>query len=60
LDIVATSKDSSGNTITSYTFEDVEMEVNMQTIYTGAFFHSDQKISATINSEWKDNNEQTF
>lgn len=60
LDIVATSKDGSGNTITSYTFEDVEMEVNMQTIYTGAFFHSDQKISATINSEWKDNNEQTF
>ena len=60
LDISVVSKDANGNTITSYTFEDVEMEVNMQTIYTGAFFHSDQKISATINSEWKDNNEQTF
>ena len=51
---------ANGNKITSYTFEDVEMEVNMQTIYTGAFFHSDQKTSASINSEWKDNNEQTF
>ena len=37
-----------------------EDDVNMQTIYTGAFFHSGQKISATINSEWEDNNEQTF
>lgn len=60
LDISVVSKDANGNKITSYTFEDVEMEVNMQTIYTGAFFHSDQKISASINSEWKDNNEQTF
>lgn len=60
VDVTATTKDADGNTITSYTFEDVEMEVNMQTIYTGAFFHSDQKIGATINSEWKDNNEQTF
>ena len=51
VDVTATTKDADGNTITSYTFEDVEMEVNMQTIYTGAFFHSDQKIGATINSE---------
>lgn len=58
--VTAASKDADGNTITSYTFEDVEMEVNMQTIYTGAFFHSDQNIGATINSEWKENNEQTF
>ncbi len=60
VDVTATTKDADGNTITSYTFEDVEMEVNMQTIYTGAFFHSGKKISATINSEWKGNNEQTF
>lgn len=60
LDISVVSKDANGNKITSYTFEGVEMEVNMQTIYTGAFFHSDQKISASINSEWKDSNEQTF
>ena len=49
VDVIATTKDADGNAITSYTLEDVEMEVNMQTIYTGAFFHSDQKISASIN-----------
>lgn len=53
VDITATAKDSDGNPITSYTFEDVPVEINMQTIYTGAFFHSDRQVSVSINNEWK-------
>ena len=60
VDITASTKDAEGKVLTSYDFEDVEMEVNMQTVYTGAFFHSDRKTSASINAEWKNNNEQTF
>lgn len=53
LKIVATSKDADDAVLATYTFEDVEMEVNMQTIYSGAFFHADQKIGASFNTEWK-------
>ena len=60
IDVTATSKDADGNVLTTYTFEDVEMEVNMQTIYSGAFFHSDQTIGASFNNEWKPNNEVGF
>lgn len=60
IDILATAKDSEGNVLTAYTFEDVEMEVNMQTIYSGAFFHSDQTIGVSFNTEWKPNNNVEF
>lgn len=60
IDVTATSKDADGNTLTSYTFEDVEMEVNMQTIYSGAFFNSDQSIKVSFNTEWEPNNEVGF
>lgn len=60
LNITATVKDTNGNNITQYTFENVEMEINMQTIYTGAFFHSDRGFAATINDKWKDDNHISF
>ena len=60
IDVTATSKDADGNVLTTYTFEDVEMEVNMQTIYSGSFFHSDQTIGVSFNTEWKPNNKIDF
>lgn len=60
VDIVATTKTSTGSVLTSYTIEDVPVEVNMQTICSGTLFHAGQKMSVTINSDWKDDKEITF
>ena len=60
IDVTATAKDKDGNTIVTHTFEDIEAEINMQTIYSGVFFHADHTTNITINSEWKDDKVVTF
>lgn len=60
LDITVSAKDKDGEAIATYEFEDVDMEVNMQTIYTGAFFKRSKSFSASVNRDWKDSNEVSF
>ena len=60
LDVHVALKDVSGDIINSFSFDDVEMETNMQTIYSGACFQMGQSVNTTINNEWKENNYVTF
>lgn len=60
MDITVTAKNSKGNIVTKQTFKDVEMEQNIQTIYSGAFFSKETEFTATINSNWGANKEVNF
>lgn len=60
IDFTAKAKDANGNIIASHSFEDIPMEINMQTICTGVFFHADQDISVSVNYDWKSDKGLTF
>lgn len=60
VDVTVTAKDKDGKTLAKHEFKDVELEVNMQTIYTGSFFKRSQGFTASVNTEWKDSNEVEF
>ena len=59
-DINYTFKDDKGNTISEHTFEDVPMQVNYITRYTGNAFSGDFAGEITAQSEWAGENDFTF
>lgn len=52
--VSATAKDADGNVIVSHTFDNVEMQTNYITRYTGSFFDKSHETSVSVDSEWDD------
>ena len=60
VDITYTFKDASDNVISEHDFEDVPMQVNYITRYTGNDFSDDFDGEITVQSEWAGENDFTF
>lgn len=60
LTVNVTAKDATGNTIVSHTFNDVVMETDYITRYTGSLFGDGFTTSITAKGEWSGTNSNEF
>lgn len=52
VEVSITAKDSEGSTIVAYTFDNVEMQTNYITRYTGKLFGDDFTSNINVSTEW--------
>lgn len=60
LDVSVKAKDAEGNIIVSHSFEEVEMQTNYITRYTGSFFDKSHETTISVDSEWDDTIENEY